>query len=279
MAVWLTDIARLHPELLAKRPEVAPPDRQLESWQRVRFFESLAHAFRQAAPLLLVVDDLQWSDAETLEWLHYFLRSASERAWLVVGTVHAEEEQDNPALGQLLADPEHDDRVTVLRARPARFGRRPRGSRARSPSIRWTRPPSRARFRKPKGHPLFIIERGRMDRNEPGPAAGRGSRASSLWSRPGWRCCRSRHGAPLRSPPRSAAISPSPSSPARANLEEDALVTALDELWRRQIVRAEDGERWDFTHDRIREVAYSGIGPARQRLIHRRIAQAMELLL
>src|SRR6185295_13360433 len=34
----------------------------------------------------------------------------------------------------------------------------------------------------------------------------------------------------------------------------------------------------DFSHDRIREVAYSGIGPARGRLIHRRIAQGMEIL-
>src|SRR5262249_8783941 len=63
-----------------------------------------------------------------------------------------------------------------------------------------------------------------------------------------------------------------------SDLEEDALVAALDELWRRQIVRAQASERWDFTHDRIREVAYDAIGPARRRLVHRRIAQAMELL-
>ena len=58
-----------------------------------------------------------------------------------------------------------------------------------------------------------------------------------------------------------------------SDLEEDALVRALDELWRRHIVRVQADERWDFSHDRIREVAYGGIGPARRRLIHRRIAQ------
>jgi tetratricopeptide (TPR) repeat protein len=63
-----------------------------------------------------------------------------------------------------------------------------------------------------------------------------------------------------------------------SDLEEDALVRALDELWRRHIVRVQADERWDFTHDRIREVTYAGIGPARRRLIHRRIAQGMELL-
>jgi tetratricopeptide (TPR) repeat protein len=63
-----------------------------------------------------------------------------------------------------------------------------------------------------------------------------------------------------------------------SDLEEDVLVPALDELWRRHIVRVQADERWDFSHDRIREVAYSGIGPARRRLIHRRIAQGMEIL-
>jgi tetratricopeptide (TPR) repeat protein len=61
-----------------------------------------------------------------------------------------------------------------------------------------------------------------------------------------------------------------------SDLEEDAVVRAVDELWRRQIVRVQPGERWDFGHDRIREVAYATIGPARLRLVHRRIAQALE---
>ena len=63
-----------------------------------------------------------------------------------------------------------------------------------------------------------------------------------------------------------------------SDLEEDAVVRALDELWRRQIVRVQAGDRWDFSHDRIREVAYGGIGPAQRRLLHRRVAQALEQL-
>ena len=64
------------PELLAARPDVAAPEGQLESWQRLRFFEALAQAFRFATPLILVLDDLQWADGDTIEWLHYFVRSA-----------------------------------------------------------------------------------------------------------------------------------------------------------------------------------------------------------
>jgi tetratricopeptide (TPR) repeat protein len=38
----------------------------------------------------------------------------------------------------------------------------------------------------------------------------------------------------------------------------------------------QSADRWDFSHDRIREVSYGGIGPARRRLLHRRVAQALE---
>ena len=79
-----------------KRPDIAPPAHQLESWERLRFFESLAHVFRAATPLVLVVDDLQWADGDTIEWLHYFLRSAFEARCLVVGTVRAACSRSSP---------------------------------------------------------------------------------------------------------------------------------------------------------------------------------------
>ena len=63
----LTDVARLFPEVVVARPEIPAPDRELESRQRLRFFEALAQAFRSAAPIVLVLDDLQWADADTIE--------------------------------------------------------------------------------------------------------------------------------------------------------------------------------------------------------------------
>jgi len=63
-----------------------------------------------------------------------------------------------------------------------------------------------------------------------------------------------------------------------SDCDEASLARALDELWRRHILRVQPDARWDFTHDRIREVAYAGLGPARAPLVHRRIARAIELL-
>jgi tetratricopeptide (TPR) repeat protein len=64
---------------------------------------------------------------------------------------------------------------------------------------------------------------------------------------------------------------------ASADLDEPDLVDGLDELWRRRIIREHGLNRYDFSHDRIREVAYDQIAPAGRRVLHRRVAQALEL--
>ena len=50
----------------------------------------------------------------------------------------------------------------------------------------------------------------------------------------------------------------------------------LDELWRRRIVREQGADAYDFTHGKLREVAYEGMSMAARRLAHRRVAQALE---
>jgi tetratricopeptide (TPR) repeat protein len=62
-----------------------------------------------------------------------------------------------------------------------------------------------------------------------------------------------------------------------SDLDAGALVAAVDELWRRRIVR-EFRDGYDFSHDLLRETAYAGISPPRRWLLHRRIAQGLELL-
>jgi DNA-binding SARP family transcriptional activator len=277
-ASCLTDVARLRPEIVAARPEIPAPGRELESWQRLRFFEALAHAFRSAAPLVLVLDDLQWADADTIEWLQYFLRSASETPFLLVGTLRAEEEQDNPPLERLLGGLDRDGLLTAIalgpldRAATAQLAGEVAGQPMDEAALART-------FRETEGHPLFIVERGRMAlTGQPGASAGEGL--------PRVQAVVAARLALLSEEARAAAeVASAVGRDFRfdilahaSDLEEGALVRALDELWRRQIVRVQADERWDFSHDRIREVAYGAIGPARRRLIHRRIAQGMELL-
>lgn len=275
---WLTDVARLHPELVASRPDVAAPDLQLENWQRLRFFEALGQAFRSAAPLVLLLDDLQWADADSIEWLHYFLRSASGSACLAVATVRAEEEQDNAPLARMLGQLERDDLVTTIALGP--LDEAATALLAGAVAERTLDTAAQARtFRDTEGHPLFIIERGRMElAGHAGTSAvGELSRVQSVVA--ARLALLSHEGRETAEVAAAVGRDFQFDLLARASdLEEPVLVRALDELWQRHIVRVQADERWDFSHDRIREVAYSGIGPARRRLIHRRIAQGMELL-
>jgi tetratricopeptide (TPR) repeat protein len=63
-----------------------------------------------------------------------------------------------------------------------------------------------------------------------------------------------------------------------SDLAEDALVRGLDELWQRRIVREQGVEAYDFSHDRIRDVAYTTISLVHRRILHRRVAQALEII-
>lgn len=57
--------------------------------------------------------------------------------------------------------------------------------------------------------------------------------------------------------------------------DEATLAESLDELWARHIVREEGGHRYGFSHDKLREVAYAGLGPAKRRLLHGLVGEAL----
>src|SRR5262249_41242279 len=90
--VWLTEVARILPELLTEQPELPHYESVTEYGQRQRFFEALARAtLLTPQPLLLLIDDLQWCDQETLAWLHFLLRFDPRAQLLVVGCAREEE--------------------------------------------------------------------------------------------------------------------------------------------------------------------------------------------
>ena len=67
-----------------------------------------------------------------------------------------------------------------------------------------------------------------------------------------------------------------PCALATGGIADAALIPCLDELWQRRIVREQGHGRYDFSHDKIRETAYTAMSEARRRLLHRHIAQALE---
>jgi predicted ATPase len=57
--------------------------------------------------------------------------------------------------------------------------------------------------------------------------------------------------------------------------DEEVVVRALDELWRKRIVREQGPNAYDFTHDKLRDVAYGETSAPQRRLLHRRVAEAL----
>ncbi len=270
----VSDVARLYPALLTARPEVTAPRHHLESWERLRFFDALSQPFRSSAPIVLVVDDLQWADVSTIEWLHYFVRSSAGAHCLVVGTVRSEEQRDNRPLVRLFTQLARESLLTTIALGPL-----DRTATAQLAGEVLEHPLDEATlartYRETEGHPLFIIERGRMElANGVGASATLPQVQSIVAARLALLSAQARTVADV-----TAAIGRDfhvDILTRVCDLPDDALAAALDELWQRHIVRMQDHERWDFTHDRIREITYGEIGPARRQLLHRRIAQAIE---
>jgi predicted ATPase len=70
-----------------------------DAWQRHRFFEGLARALLAVGrPMLLVLDNMQWCDQETLSFLTFCLGLSASAQILVAGTLRDDNLDDDPEL-------------------------------------------------------------------------------------------------------------------------------------------------------------------------------------
>ena len=292
--VWLSECARLLPELLTARPDLSPPAPLGESWQRQRLFEALARAvLAPSEPLLVLVDDMQWADQETLEWLHFLLRLEPSAPLLIVGTARLSEVDPHHPLTALLEQLHRNGRVQHIPLAPLTAAASDELAQHITQHIAGSvSPETLSELRRyAEGVPLFLVEtlRAELDKDE-----------SERWrwsSGPSGSTVSSSSPPPL--PPKVQAVIQARlnglSAGARGlvNLaavlgrsfsldllalasrsDEDSLVQALDELWQRRIVRQQGGD-YDLSHDRIRDVAYAELSPVQRQHLHRHAAEAL----
>ena len=281
-AVWLGEVCRLLPELLAVYPHIPSPQPLGESWQRRQMLEGLCRGCTaDSQPRLLLLDDLQWCDEATLGWLRFFLRFAGSKPVLVLCTLRPQELTPSDAVSELLDGLRAEGQLTEIGLGPleAEESSALAGQAAGQPL---DAAQAAQLFAQTGGNPLFVVETAKAGLAGPGDNGGPANGERLL-------------------PPKIHAVIHARlervSDPARqvigvaaamgrafrfsemahaSHLDEAALVEGLDELWRRGILREAGQDGYDFSHDRIRDVAWAGVSPVRRPHLHRAIAQALE---
>lgn len=270
--VWRTEIARLVPELL-ETAEPRGPGQLGELAGRRRLFDAVSRAIvSDERPRLLIIDDLQWCDAETVELIGFVIRAGTSAPLLLVGTLRSEEIPANHPVNELVDALARDQAVTIVPLDPldapataalaARLGAPDTVDPALAARL-WT---------ETEGNPLFVIEALRAGIPDQGQALLTPTMRAVLRARLGQLPDDERRLAEV------AAVIGRPFSlglvASVTGIGEQQLVDRIDELWRRRIIR-DQGRTYDFSHDKLRAVALELVSPARRRQLHRDIAEAI----
>jgi DNA-binding SARP family transcriptional activator len=117
--VWLAELSQLMPELRARYPDLPLPLTGDANFVRARLFEAIAalgNALAARHPSVLILDDMQWADADTLDLVHYLARRWTEMSApiLLLLAVRREAYAANAPLRERLARLERDTSLTRL---------------------------------------------------------------------------------------------------------------------------------------------------------------------
>ena len=237
---------------------------------RTRLFAAiteLLNAKTAKGPLALIIDDLQWIDEASASLLHYCLRSQTRGArFLLIGAARADEIGDNPWCKRLIGSLAQDGAVNRIALQPfdANEAAHFFGPRADSDEI------ARA-LRESGGNPLFLSELANSPRHGV-------STVRDLDTLIGDRLARldeTERDLIQFASAMTRDFRPEVLGEAMG-LPEPEFIDRIDRLERRGLLRPNVEGRFGFAHDLVRQVTYRSLSQPRRRLIHRRIARALE---
>jgi tetratricopeptide (TPR) repeat protein len=271
------ELARVFPELSG---DGAPPP--ITAAGHLRLFESLDGVIAELAraqPLVVLLEDVQWADEMSLRLLAFVGRRLVDRPVLLAVTARDEDLVDTPPLARTL-----DELTPLPHVEHVRLGPLSRSAttalvralaRSGSTATRLASTTDRV-WAVSEGNPFVVVETMRALRDRRGDVeavelpqrvrevivarlARLGPRAQELAR------LASVFGGEFEFPVLRRA----------SGLNRRETAAALEELVRRRIVHAV-GERFDFTHARLRQAVYEGLlGPRRQAL-HGAVGEAVE---
>jgi len=272
--VWRAELARLLPEVGDRA--VAPR----EGGDVMNLYEALIQCVGCLAarrPLVVLLEDWHWVDEMSLRLTPFLARRV--RGWpvLVIGTARDEETASRPLHRQIGDQLARERLVVRLRLSPLSHGETlalaqevlPPGSAVRLAEAVW---------RASEGNAFMAVEAARALAEHPDREVGDAPALPSpvrhlIEGR------LERLSAPARSLVDVAGVIGRqfafPLLQRAADLPEWEAAGAIEELVRRGIFHQE-ADGFAFAHDRVRDVAWSGILPPRRALLHRRVAETLE---
>jgi predicted ATPase/DNA-binding SARP family transcriptional activator len=282
-AGWIADLSYLFPEL--RQPEWPLPSEPIEA---LRLFDAMTELVKSLAarqPLALVLEDLHWADETSIRLFSFLGRRLEGRRILLVGTMREEELDGASPVRRMLAELSQEERLIRLGLTPlsrehtrvlvrnlAEGRTADESSLARLEDRVWTLS---------EGNPFVIVEslrevleavrRSTLPDLPALPAKvrelilGRFERLSEAGQRLLATAAVIGRDFEFRLLQRAA------------DLGEADAASAVEALVRTHILHSV-GERFDFIHDRLREVAYDRLLPTRRRMLHARVVAALENL-
>jgi len=279
--VSLAEIAALVPAV-AQRVAVPVLAADLPEARQARLFRAivqLLEVLATARQLLVIVDDLQWADDASAQFLHYLGRQTAALPILTVYAYRDEELDSRARLAELVASLRREPHARHLALKRLELAEMKELLAAHGGADLSARLAARLQ-RETDGNPFFLTSMLQALRagEVAGDAAGELPLPDAL--RASVRA-RFAHVPPEARP----ALDVAAVLGRRFDFEslfgvmkvpEDELLRAVETLVRRRLLREESAGTYDFSHDKVREVAYLEIGGARRRLLHKAVAETLE---
>jgi DNA-binding SARP family transcriptional activator len=270
--LWRNEIARLLPEYQNPEQADSTSSEMDQKWQRRRLFEALAKGLLgHGKPVLLILDDAQWSDQDSLDFIQYLLQYDKNAPLLIVLTARTEDLTSSNPVSQLRVKLQSKGRLqeielTSLTKEEVKELVTDRASKKIQEEL------LDRLYAESEGNPLFIVEMLRS-----GEDLVPDSLPISIRSLLEYRLNQlSETASELVG--LASAIGREFSYhllEAACHMDEDSMVHALDELWLRRIILNQQGDTYNFSHGKLRDTTYDLLSVARRRLYHRRIAEAL----
>ncbi|HEY9603870.1 MAG TPA: BTAD domain-containing putative transcriptional regulator [Allocoleopsis sp.] len=243
---------------------------------RGRLFDTavqfIAKLVENNAPVLVVLDDIQWLDETSIAFLHYVARLLSNVPVLFACAARKRELEDNVSAYKFWQAFHREHRVRVLELTPL-----DRTHTAELAHTLGTEIDGDRVFTDSGGNPLFALEIARaLSQSD----AYSGNLETLIQGR-----LFQLHETARDLVPWAAALGRSFNPTTLAQVTDSSLprlLTAIEQLEQHGIIRPGtviNGEMvYDFAHDIVRQVAYQQLSEPRRRLIHLHIAQALHAL-